>query len=359
MAEKASAAIVKDVDWKKGSQEQKIGSGEGDSSVRAMLHAANKLLEAAKMQVDNVPRATTGGLFPKKQKKQRQPSPPKVDAPVLDAEEASTQVSYDDKIEPRKSPLRVEMSKLLVLTVHGTLLDCNLLQGPNPNSTIRYNMKTPTRKVFCRPWLGKFLCRCFNHFEVAFWGNKSVAYMKEIVPAMLPKVNENRNFVPLFVWSQWEYEPIQFEGGAPTVWGKPLWRVFDQWSRWYNSNTLIIDHKLERVGYNRSANAILTRPFYVADMEKLGDNMLHLKSSVWPLLEKFSQSKDVPKFCKKYCRDMADAGITVTQRTETKAEGDVAGAVQGEGTYEPRGSYGSLSPCLAFRLTSNCSICCL
>ena len=48
--------------------------------------------------------------------------------------------------------------------------------------------------------------------------------------------------------------------------------------------------------------------------------------------------------------DMADAGITVTKLTETNAEGDVVGAVQGEGTYEPRGSYGSLFPCLAFKL---------
>jgi hypothetical protein len=41
--------IVKDAAGKKGSQEQKTGSGDGDSTARAMLEAANKLLEAAKM----------------------------------------------------------------------------------------------------------------------------------------------------------------------------------------------------------------------------------------------------------------------------------------------------------------------
>jgi hypothetical protein len=113
------------------------------------------------------------------------------------------------------------------------------------------------------------------------------------------------------------------------------------------------------VGCNRSANVIVTRPFYVVDMEKLGDDMLHLKSSVWPILEKFSLSEDVRKFCKKYHRDMVEVGITLTQLTETKAEPDMASAMQGEGTYEPRGSYCSLSPCLAFKLTSNYGIRCL
>jgi hypothetical protein len=134
--EKGSAPTVKDADSKKGSQEQKTGSGDGDSTIGAMLEVADKLLEAAKMRVDSLPRATTSGSFPKKTKKQRQPSPPKVDAPALDVEEASTQVSSDDKIGPLKSPLTVQKSKLLVLNVHGTLLDCSLLEEPNPNRTI-------------------------------------------------------------------------------------------------------------------------------------------------------------------------------------------------------------------------------
>jgi hypothetical protein len=82
--EKGSVPTVKDADGKKGSQEQK--SGDGDNTAGAMLEATDKLLEAAKMRVDSLPRATTGGSSPKKTKKQRQPSPPKVDAPALDAE---------------------------------------------------------------------------------------------------------------------------------------------------------------------------------------------------------------------------------------------------------------------------------
>jgi NLI interacting factor-like phosphatase len=344
---------------RKGSHELKTGSVEEGSSAGAMHHAADKLLEAANMPADTMPKTTLAGPSPKKQKKQRPPSPPKVDAPALDVEEASTQVSSDDRVEPRKSPVRVEMSKLLVFNVHGTLLDCSLLQDPDPNTSIRYTMKTPTRRVVCRPWMAEFLSRCFDHFEVAFWGNKSAAYMEDLVPAMLRRMNEDRNLVPLFVWSQRECEPIQLEGGAPTVWGKPLQRIFDQWPQWNHSNTLIIDHRRDRVASNRGSNVLLTRPFYVADMEKLGDDMLHLKASVWPLLEKFSQTEDVAKFRKHFRRVLEDAGICRTKLTETKAVRDVAGDVQGEGTYEPIGSYGSLSPCLAFKLISNSGTCCL
>jgi hypothetical protein len=69
--EKGSVPIVKDAAGKKGSQEQKTGSGDGDSTAGAMLEAADKLLEAAKMRVDSFPGASTGGPSPKKTKKQR------------------------------------------------------------------------------------------------------------------------------------------------------------------------------------------------------------------------------------------------------------------------------------------------
>jgi hypothetical protein len=75
--EKAIVAIVKEVDSKKGSTERKLRNGEGDSTDGAMLHTADGFLEASKMLVNNVPRATTTTRpSPKKPKKQRQPSPP-------------------------------------------------------------------------------------------------------------------------------------------------------------------------------------------------------------------------------------------------------------------------------------------
>jgi hypothetical protein len=41
---------------------------------------------------------------------------------------------------------------------------------------------------------------------------------------------------------------------------------------------------------------------------------------------------------------MAEAGITLTQLTETKVEPDMVSAVQGEGTYEPRGFMFTVHP---------------
>jgi hypothetical protein len=53
--------------------------------------------------------------------------------------------------------------------------------------------------------------------------------MAEIVPAMLRRVDETTSVVPLFIWLQQECEPVEFEGGAPVSWEKPLERVFQQW----------------------------------------------------------------------------------------------------------------------------------
>ena len=57
-------------------------------------------------------------------------------------------------------------------------------------------------------------------------------------------------------------------------------RVFEEWPHWNNSNTVIIDHKIERVGCNRKANAMVTKSFYMVDMEMIEDDSIHLKSLV-------------------------------------------------------------------------------
>jgi hypothetical protein len=86
----------------------------------------------------------------------------------MNAEEASTQVSCDDTLGPQKSPFRLRTLKLLVFNVHGTLLDCTLVDEPSPNSKIWYIMKIATRRVVYRPWLSEFLRKCFLHFHIAF-----------------------------------------------------------------------------------------------------------------------------------------------------------------------------------------------
>jgi hypothetical protein len=202
-------------------------------------------------------------------------------------------VRSDDILESPKFPFRQDKSKLLVFNVHRTLLDCSSVEDPNPNPSIRYTLKTLTRRVVCRPWMVDLLFNCFQKFEVAFWGSKSSLYMEEVVPTMLGMLRGDRQFVPLFIWSQKECQPVEFEGGAPILWRKPLERVYEHWPRWNKSNTIIIDHKVDRVGCNRGPNIIVPKPFSVVDMENLGDDLLHLKSTLWPLLETLYGSKDV------------------------------------------------------------------
>jgi hypothetical protein len=67
-------------------------------------------------------------------------------------------VRFDDILESPKSPFRQDKSKLLVFNVHGTLLDCSSVEDPNPNPSIRYTLKTMTRRVVCRHgWWTSFL----------------------------------------------------------------------------------------------------------------------------------------------------------------------------------------------------------
>jgi hypothetical protein len=118
-------------------------------------------------------------------------------------------------------------------------------------------MNIATRRVVFRPWLMEFLSRCFKNFKVAFWGNKSEAYMQEIVSEMLGKLKAGMNCTPCFVWSGQNCEPIEFEDGSPIAWGKPLEKVFHEWLCWNHSNTVIIDHKPCRLACNPSANVII------------------------------------------------------------------------------------------------------
>ena len=89
--------------------------------------------------------------------------------------------------------------KLVIFNVHGTLLDSSLRVENNPNSKIRPTVKTKSRRVVFKSWLHAFFSRCFIHFAVAFWGNKSAAYMDEVVPTMMGWNVGGPQFCPLFV----------------------------------------------------------------------------------------------------------------------------------------------------------------
>ena len=229
-------------------------------------------------------------------------------------------------------------NKLVIFNVHGTLLDSSLEAEKNLNSKIRPTVQTKTRRVVFRPWLHPFLFRCFIHFRVAFWGNKSAAYMDDVVPVMTLGNTGAPQLSPLFVWCAKDYEPVEFEGGTPIACGKPSSKVYEKWPQFSASNTLVIDNKMSRVSCNPSTNVVISSPFYVVELEKLADDNNFLKSTLWPLLKIFQSSDDINKF---RCRSL---GIPFQKEEKRQAlfvpesAVDRVFLVEGEGTCEPYGS---------------------
>jgi hypothetical protein len=103
--------------------------------------------------------------------------------------------------------------------------------------------------------------------------------MDDIVQAMLRRMKEGTTFKPLFGWSGKECEVTRFEDGIPLEWGKPLFKIFWWYSQFNHANTVMIDHKICRLGGNPAANLIIPTTFYVANLQKVGDDKAFLKTS--------------------------------------------------------------------------------
>jgi hypothetical protein len=150
-------------------------------------------------------------------------SPPKVKKPAKSAEGEATATPTDEapnKVRTKNEKVlntvpSLEGKKLLVLNVHGTLLDCSLLLDKNPNPGIRPTFRIAKHRVIFRPGLIDFLNKCFLHFEVAFWGSKSEVYMADVVTAMLGRMKDGSTVNPLFMWSMKQCEVTKIQDGIP------------------------------------------------------------------------------------------------------------------------------------------------
>jgi hypothetical protein len=113
------------------------------------------------------------------------------------------------------------------------------------------------------------------------------------------------------------------------------------------------------VGCNRGPNIIVPKPFSVVDMENLEDDLLDLKSTLWPPLETLYGSKDVRYFRKRFRSVMVVEEHTVIELTQTIPLLHGAGDMQGEGTTRPKGSWWILSPHLASKFMHDYAFGCL
>jgi hypothetical protein len=219
-------------------------------------------------------------------------SPPKVKKLAKNAEGEAAAIPIDEapnKVRTKNEKVSntvpsPERKKLLVLNVHGMLLDCSLLLDKNPNPSIRPTLRTKKRRVIFWPRLIDFLNKCFLYFEVAFWGSKSEVYMAEVVLAMLERMKDGSIVKPLFMWSTKQCEITKFEDRIPLEWGKPLRKIFWEYPNFNHKNTVIVDHKLCRLGGNEAANLIIPTAFYMEELKKLGDDKAFLRTCLWPQL---------------------------------------------------------------------------
>jgi hypothetical protein len=294
---------------------------------------------------------------PKKQKK-TPTSPTKVNVLSTVLEGGSSQIVgpriQDDVVAGWKRG----GAKLLVLNIHGMLIECSLIAERNPNADIRSSMKTGNRRVIFRPWLLEFLRRCFINFTVAFWGSKSECYMDEVTAAVLTCLKDGQSFKPLFVWSGKDCEATDFDDGAPICWGKPLSKVFNIWPVFNLSNTVIVDHKSFRVGCNPMANVIIPTAFYVQDLGNLEDDNNYLKSCLWPLLEGFFASEDIAQFRSYYPGSFLESNTTVAKVYELQGQSGIVDFVEGEGTREPSGSATKMSPHIRLHFVTDLVVVC-
>jgi hypothetical protein len=121
-------------------------------------------------------------------------------------------------------------------------------------------------------------------------------------------------------------------------WGKPLTKVFGQWPIYDATNTIIMDHKGFQVGCNFPGNVIITTPFYVHRLGKLGEDGNYLKASLWPVLEGFKISSDVLSFRELFPSSFLGPEDKKRKLIDGLAEFEVANDASGEGTSEPQGS---------------------
>jgi hypothetical protein len=171
--------------------------------------------------------------------------------------------------------------------------------------------------------------------------------MDEMVLAMLRRVKSLEPLIPTFVWSQKECNVTQWWNNDLVAWGCPLEAIYLKWLYWNSSNIVIIDHNPGQVSCNPRTNIIVVSSFYHAQLTKVGDDNLFLKTSLWPQLTGLFGSTDMVDFETQYPQLRLQEPETVDEESykNKNISGDLQ-PIQGEGTYGPIGPICMMSPYL-------------
>jgi hypothetical protein len=136
-----------------------------------------------------------------------------------------------------------------------------------------------------------------------------------------------------------------------------LQAITRKYPQWNTTNTMIIDHKPLRVGCNPHRNVIVVKPFYSADLTKVGDDELYLKTSLWPQLIGLFGSANMADFEAQFPQMRLPAPDRLEETRDDKDLSADLQCRQGEGTCGPLGPSGVMSPHLGLNLLSNFLLC--
>jgi hypothetical protein len=94
----------------------------------------------------------------------------------------------------------------------------------------------------------------------------------------------------------------------------------------------MIDHNIARLGGNPSWNLIIPIAFYVAELQKIGDDKAFLKGSLWLHLKGLYGSRDNKHFRQHFPNSVVVPSVEVLKVCDIGAPSNSTEHVKGEGT---------------------------
>jgi hypothetical protein len=97
----------------------------------------------------------------------------------------------------------------------------------------------------------------------------------------------------------------------------------------------MIDHKTCRLGGNPAPNLIVPTAFYVAEVQKLGDDNAFLRICLWPTLQALYRSEDIEQFRERYPESEVEPTVGKANVFRVRPRSTTTDTMEGEGTYGP------------------------
>jgi len=147
------------------------------------------------------------------------------------------------------------------------------------------------KQIWFHPHAIFFLEMCFKNesLEIGIWSTNLKLNTSRVLKKLVSDISQNQL---VFVWTASDCKPQKGNKAAenPTkvIHTKSLKKVWDTYSQYDVTNTVIVDCSYERVKENPTENVILATPFVGNNQ---GDKWLI--DELWRMLNKFNKETDV------------------------------------------------------------------